>query len=130
METDVEAIIEYNKMLKEIDKAIALNPLRGGYPSKKADILSEIALREDLEYGLYSMVKFKDANEVLNLARRLYQRAIDLKPTDAGFHLNLGWLYGLVGEIDLVHEEFKKALLLDPQNIVIQSYVQPYLGVK
>lgn len=130
LETDVEAIIEYNKMLKEIDKAIALNPLRGGYPSKKADILSEIALREDLEYGLYSMVKFKDANEVLNLARRLYQRAIDLKPTDADFHLNLGWLYGLVGEIDLVHEEFKKALLLDPQNIVIQSYVQPYLGVK
>lgn len=126
-ETNIDAIIEYKKILKEIDEAITLNSLNSQYLNKKADLLSEIALREDLKDELENITEFKDPNEVLRLAGKFYKQAIDLNPTKADYHLRLGWLYSVLGQSDLTEKEFKNALSLDPQNTQIQSYVEEYL---
>lgn len=124
----VETTLEYRRVLKEIDKAITLNPLNSKYPNEKANLLTDFALKEDLKAGLLAIGDFKDANEVLLLAGKFYKQAIDLSPTEADYHLRLGWLYSILDAKELMQQEFKKALLLDPQNTKIRSYVKDYLA--
>ena len=122
----VEAILDYRKTLKSIDKAVALNPSNSIYLNKKAFILSELASREDLRNDLYTLKEFKGQKELLGLAEDLYKKAINLNPTKADYHLRLGWLYFTLESRDLAEKEFKNSLLLDPQNEVIKSYIAEY----
>lgn len=122
---DVEAVLEYKKVLKEIDRTISLNPMNSLYYNRKADILAELSLREDLEDKLSSIKEeFNSPEEVLSIAERYYKEAIDRNPTKADYHLRLGWLYGSKDETELMKDEFKKASLLDPQNTKLQTYIQ------
>lgn len=122
-ESGVDAILEYKKALKIIDKTIAGNSLNSSYFSKKADFLSELATREDLQNELSGLDGLKDKNEILLKADHNYRIAISLNSTRADNHIKLGWVHAVLGEKEAMKKEFDDALLLDPQNKKIQSYV-------
>jgi len=126
-EDSMRAVLEYNKVLKKIDKAIAVNPKNSLYLAKKADIISEFALREDLKDYLINFENFKDRDSALSLANDYFKEAINLNPTKADFHLRLGWLNSILENKTLARNEFENAILLDPQNTKIKSYVNDYL---
>lgn len=125
-EDSVKAVIEYNKFMKKIEKSISLNPLSSLYWLKKADVLSEVALRDDLWAGSVFFEGFGNSSEMLSSAEEAYKKAIELNPTKADSHLRLGWLYGVIDKKDLSKEHFEKAVLLDPQNPKIKSYIDSY----
>jgi len=83
--------------LRELDRAISLNPGNSLYLNKKGDTL------------------LKTNNPTA--AEEFYKKAIDLNPTRADYHLDLGHLYIITGREELANEEFKKAALLNPQGI-------------
>ncbi|MDD2689678.1 MAG: O-antigen ligase family protein, partial [Candidatus Omnitrophica bacterium] len=126
-EDSMRAVLEYNKVLKKIDKAIAVNPKNSLYLAKKADIISEFALRQDLKDYLINFENFKDRDSALSLANDYFKEAINLNPTKADFHLRLGWLNSILENKTLARNEFENAILLDPQNTKIKSYVNDYL---
>jgi O-antigen ligase len=125
-QTGIDAVIEYRKALREIDKSINFNPLNNLYYAKKADLLSELATREDTSKELVNFAEFKDANAILKQAAKIYKKAINLNPTIADNHLKLGWLYDIINVKDLAKKEFEKALLLDPQNYKIKEYLDKF----
>jgi len=128
-ESGIKGVLIYKKALRQIDEAITLNSLKSSYFNRKADLLSDFALREDSKNELYGLGEFnKGPEELLDLAEDLYKKAIALNPTKADYHLRLGWLYGSQGKEKPMKNEFEKALLLDPQNAKIQSYVEGYLS--
>ena len=120
----IYGILEYKRALKNINKAIVLNPLNSSYPNKKAEILAELALRKDMETELQSLDDFKGAQNILRLAELSYKRAIILNPTYVDYHMRLGWLYSVSDNQALSKKEFDKAILLDPQNPRIKSYLK------
>lgn len=126
-EDSMRATLEYKRVLKKVDKAIAGNPKSSLYRVKKADIISELALRQDLKDYLISFEDFKDRGSALSLASDNFKKAINLNPTKADFHLRLGWLNSVLENKALARDEFEKAILLDPQNAKIKSYVNDYL---
>lgn len=119
----VDGILEYKKALNDLERAIALNPGNSAYFAQKADLLSSLFLRDDLRRELVGLEDFKNKEEILESAEDYYKKAINLNPTNPNYHLKLGWLYQLMAEKELMQEEFKKAILLDPQNEEIRSYV-------
>ena len=121
-----DVIFTYRKKLKVLNKAITLNPLNSSYHNKKADILSGLAVRDDLRVELLSFEEFGDTQRLLDIAGESYKRAIELNPTRADYHLRLGWFYGVTGENKLTKEEFNKAISLDPRNSRISTYVDEY----
>ena len=78
-----------------------------------------------------AMIKFLDKAMVK------YQEAIRLEPTNAWYHLNLGWSYAQLSFMDsfnphiishssmdkLAQREFTLALTLDPKNPHITNYL-------
>lgn len=125
-EQQEEGIIKYRKALKEIDRAIALNPINSRYYARKADLLTEIYLRDDFNGLLGSFEDLKDAGKLRMESISLYSEAIRLNPYRADYHLRLGWAYGFGKELKLMDDEFQKALLLDPQNSQLRSYISQY----
>lgn len=121
-----EVIFKYRRELKVIDNAISLNPLNASFHNKKADVFSELAVKDELKRELLNFKEFGDRERLLFLAERSYGRAIELNPTRADYHLRLGWFYGLRGEDSLAKKEFDKAMLLDPRNYSIKAYIDGY----
>ena len=124
----VDSIVGYKKAIKGLDTAIALNPLSSGYLCKKADLLADLANHKDLASGLIILDEFGSRDKMLVSAGNFYQKAIDLNPSRADYHLRLGWLYTVLNRQPLAYEEFKKASILDPQNEEIKSYINKYLN--
>jgi len=122
----IETVLDYKKVLREIDKAIALNPENSAYLNKKADLLSELAINSELNNELIAPLGLGGASDLLSLAELDYKRAIEINPTKADYHLRLGWLYGELADVSLMRQEFKRALLLDPQNSVMKAYIEKY----
>lgn len=125
-EVDIAPVTRYKKILKKIGRAVKLSPMNSVYADKEGDILLEIALRDDLLDYLPDIIKANDQNEALDLAKDKYEKAIALNPAKAEYHLKLGWVYEALGKADLRQEEFGKALLLDPQNIGIKTFIEGY----
>lgn len=121
-----EAVLEYKKTIKIIDSSISLNPRNSEFFSRKADLLSQAATREDTKADLIYLNKFTMPEEALREAGLLYNKAICLNPANAGYHIKSGWLYGLLGDKELMSEEFKRATILDPQNRKIREYIEKY----
>lgn len=118
----IHAIVAYEDAINEINKAIAVNHNNSKYLSKKADLLMELALRNDLKDEFRVFKEFKEPAQALDIARTLYEKAIDLNPTNFDYHLKLARLYSILGEKDLRQQEYKKALFLNPQNTKIKAY--------
>jgi len=127
LQNGIEGVLEHKKNLNDIEKIIALNPLNSLYFSKKADLLTAIVLNQEIKEGLLLTGVFKNNEEILAQAQNSYKRAIGLNPTCADYHLHLGWFYDILNKPELAMQEFKKALLLDPQNNNIKTYIDNYL---
>jgi tetratricopeptide (TPR) repeat protein len=122
---ELEAISGYRKALKNINIAISLNPLNSRYYDKKANMLLEILLREDLKPALSVFNEFNDPNRLKSLIKECLITAVYFNPTNAQLHVNLGRFYGdVLGDIDLKNKEFNRARLLDPQNKKLIEYTQ------
>jgi Tfp pilus assembly protein PilF len=63
---------------------------------------------------------------ILGEAETCYRKAIDIDPAKADYHLQLGWIYSLLGKTELMHSQFKKAILLDKKNTKLKSYIEDY----
>ena len=75
----------------------------------------------------YEKIGLKNTSiEYIKLAQTEYQRAINLKPTDAWYHLNLGWVYAKLGVNLLAVKEIKLASKLDPKNPYIKEYIERF----
>ena len=110
-------------MLSDTDRAIALNTANSRYTSRVSDILSDIATRKDLQGTDY----FGGAERVLLKAEDYGKKATDLNPTNADYHLKLGWLYSIMGDLNRMKSEFRKAWTLDPTNDKLKSYIDSYI---
>jgi len=64
------------------------------------------------------------SGDILSVAGDYYNRSIELCPTVALYHLNLGWLKDIELDRDAARREFAKVLVLDATN----SYIKKYLG--
>ncbi|MBU1125690.1 MAG: O-antigen ligase family protein, partial [Candidatus Omnitrophica bacterium] len=124
----VSNVVEYKRVLVQIDKAIAANPFKSEYYARKADLLSEPLvdreflanlLRVDARFGRHRLAQEAGIN---------YKTAIALNPTQASYHLKLGWLYATIDRDSFAREEFQKALILDPQNNKIEEYCARFLN--
>ncbi len=122
----VDRVIEYMKGLKLIDRANDLDPFNANYPAGKAGLLSELATSEDLKQDVFNSGKFKDQAQLLSAAENSYKEAIQLNPTQAEYHLKLGWLYNVGARPEPARAEFRKAILLDPQNNNIRAYLKSF----
>ena len=56
----------------------------------------------------------------------MYQKAINLEPSNAWYHLNLGWVYSEQGLNQLSHKEMSLAKILDPKNESIARYLSDW----
>lgn len=130
LKTGIEAAIEYQKLLREIDRAISLNPGNSSYFGEKANLLSQVALQEDLKEEVRALSEFGSREDILSKAEDYYQQAINLNPTRANYHLKLAWVYSMLGKADLTRDEAKKALILDHQNKTMQAYIEKELEGK
>jgi len=63
---------------------------------------------------------------LIELARRNYVAALKLDPTNAIYHQRLGSIYEKLSSDIQAEKEFKKAVLLDSQNVSIHLYLTQY----
>jgi tetratricopeptide (TPR) repeat protein len=122
----LDDLLRYAKLIKKIEHAASLNPLSAKYISKKGDILLEVANRRDFEPQLQYFGELQNRMAILGEAETCYRKAIDIDPAKADYHLQLGWIYSLLGKTELMHSQFKKAILLDKKNTKLKSYVEDY----
>ncbi len=64
----------------------------------------------------HQVTKFNQTNELLNEARELAQKAIDLNPDNADAWVALGFMYDAYGDIDKAIELYEKAIHLNPKD--------------
>jgi len=104
--------LSFRNPLREIDMAIELNSLKADYYIRRADLLVGAAADEG------------HLSQPLLMAKRDYLHSVSLNPVRADYHLRLGWIYGMLDDSESEEKEFKKAILLDPKNRDIESYVE------
>jgi len=124
----VEGVIHYKKILDKFSEAIRLNPVNSKYFYAKANLFSQLAVDESLKSDLSALDDFGKPSDLLIKAKFYYGEAIRLSPTNADYHLKLGWVYKNIGDMKLAKEHFGKAVSLDPQNSRLREYVKLNIG--
>lgn len=127
-DSGLDGFLKSVRLLKILDKAIALNSENGQYFNKKGDILGDLATKEGLRGEIGVSGVYRDADQVLGLSEESYKRSIILNPTRADYHVRLGWLYGVTGRIGPKDLELEKALKLDPTNRALKKYIEKNLN--
>jgi len=115
-ETGIEAVLEYKKLLKSLDLAIALNPSNSAYPAQKANFLLEMAGRENIKDALFATGEFGDQVSILDSSESLYREALNLNPLQADHYFRLSQVYETLGKFGLANQYLQKAHMLDPQD--------------
>jgi tetratricopeptide (TPR) repeat protein len=121
------AALEYRRLFAEINNAITMNLGDSRYMCRKGDLASELILRRDLYDKLRIIGPLKNIDGMIVVADKSYSKAVTLNPTNADYHLKLGWLYSIAGDLDGMKKEFKKAWILDPTNINLRKYINEYM---
>lgn len=98
-----ERIIHQQRIVRQLDRIIKINPLNSRYYFEIAEIF--------LKSGSYLLAKDK------------YIKAIALEPMNALYYLRLGLAYNYLGETNTAEEEFLKALKLDPTSAYIHFVI-------
>jgi tetratricopeptide (TPR) repeat protein len=132
--TDKELVVErarfYRKALKSVQNAINHNPYDARPYFEYAENISKIAqdraLRSSLGPGISNKGAEKDSVDFYGLAKSKYIEAILREPTNALYHQRLGDIYDKLSDAKNAESELRKALLLDPQNLLIHIYVCQY----
>ncbi|MBL7069945.1 MAG: O-antigen ligase family protein [Candidatus Omnitrophica bacterium] len=122
--------INYDDRMEAINKAIALSPLNSKYYVERGDLLAEQAANnEQMQDGTVGQFRSYDLDKTL-LAKGDYLKSVALNPTHADWHLRLGWIYHtFFGQPESAKEEFKKALMLDPENLKIRKYIAEFIDL-
>jgi tetratricopeptide (TPR) repeat protein len=118
----------YRNVLKLLKKSIKLNPYDSRAYFEYANVVTKIGDDPKLSV-LLDVDSFVDSQRqqgLYNLAKVKYIEAILNEPTNAIYHQRLGSIYDKLSDFKKAEEEFKKAVLLDPQNISICIYLSQY----
>ncbi|MBI4640377.1 MAG: O-antigen ligase family protein [Candidatus Tectomicrobia bacterium] len=127
----------FTEGLSALKRAIALNPANAKYPYELATLL-ETRLRTSKIESLPLHVRFPSSDQPISLetVTHLYQRAIDLNPVEANYHISTGW-YELLKPVyeartqevvysPQVSKAFEAALWLKPNFAYVNDQVGRY----
>ncbi|KAH6596442.1 hypothetical protein BASA50_005148 [Batrachochytrium salamandrivorans] len=91
------------------------------YISNLFDVLGRVEPKNANLFYLTSQPFSRLANrhpQVLDQCQRLVERAISIKPTTSAFHVELGYILFLQGQISRAKDSYNAAAAMDPQNIL------------
>lgn len=120
--------LSYRNVLKLLKRSIKLNLYDSRAYFEYANVITEIGKDPELSMllDIESFVDSQRQQGLYNLAKVKYIEAILNEPTNAIYHQRLGSIYDKLSDSKKAEEEFKKAVLLDPQNISIYIYLSQY----
>jgi len=132
----VEKLLLYQKALKFLRNAMRLNSYDARPYFEFAQVISEI--RSDSELANSLDIKSlsgwqeqeQDDKGFYNLAKANYIEAILREPTNPIYHQRLGSIYDKLSYAENAEKEFNKAVLLDPQNLMLHLYLSRYFYIK
>jgi len=127
----VEQAILYQRTIRLLRGAIEANPLDASTYFDYAEFFnSKMGQDEQLAKVLDLSIPGETTGEknlsLVELARRNYVAALKLNPTNAIYHQRLGSIYEKLSNDVQAEGEFKKAVLLDSQNVSIHLYLTQY----
>ena len=126
----IEKSVLYYKGLRVLGNSIAFNPLDSRFYFEYAEAVVEAAedsqLSSLLEMGSLGQGETRDMNGFYDLAKTRYVEAISRDPVNAIYHQRLGRVYDKLSDTKKAEEEFKAAVLLSPQSIMIHIYLSQY----
>ena len=126
----IEKSVLYYKGLRLLGNSIAFNPIDSRFYFEYAEAV--VGAGEDSQLsGLLEMDRLgegqtRNTDGFYNLAKTRYVEAISREPTNAIYHQRLGRVYDKLSDTKKAEEEFKAAVLLSPQSIIIQIYLSQY----
>jgi len=116
----------YQNALKSFKRSLKLNPYNADPYYEYGQIITEIADDSELSNSLDIGIKKDENRGLYNLAKPYYEEAILKEPANAIYHQRLGSIYDKLSETQEAEREFRKAVLLDPQNVTIHLYLSQY----
>ena len=127
----VEQAIFYQRAIRLLRRAIKLNPLNASTYFDYAESLNTKMVQDEqlakvLDLGSLRQAAGEKNLSLIELARRNYVAALKLDPTKAIYHQRLGSIYEKLSSDIQAEKEFKKAVLLDSQNVSIHLYLTQY----
>ncbi len=94
------------------------------WPEAERDFLTSLELKPDqalvLNYLGYSWI---DRGEHLDKARKLIERAVELRPRDGYIIDSLGWVLYRLGEFEGAVKQLERAVSLRPQDPIINDHL-------
>lgn len=130
-----EAITAYDQAIQRIPAPVAIHwPLfyargialerAGRWPAAEADFRLALELNPEqplvLNYLAYSWVEM---NQHLDEARRMLERAVELRPNDGNIADSLGWALYKLGDFAGAVRWLEKAVELEPRSSVINDHL-------
>jgi tetratricopeptide (TPR) repeat protein len=119
----------YQDALKLFKRSLDLNPYDARLFFECGQIITEMADDSELRSSVDIKIIGKQEEGFVglyNLAKSYYEKAISREPTNAIYHQRLGSICDKLSDMQGAEKEFRKALLLDPQNISIHLYLSQY----
>jgi tetratricopeptide (TPR) repeat protein len=116
----------YQGALKSFKRSLELNPYDARSYIEYGQIIAQIADDSDLNNSLDIGTKKDEKGGLYNLAKSYYEEAVLKEPANAVYHQRLGSIYDRLSETEKAEREFRKAVLLDPQNVTIHLYLSQY----
>ncbi len=130
-----EAVDAYTRALDRIPKleerhwAILyargiVNERSGHWPQAEADFLKALDLRPDQPYVLnYLAYSWVEQGVHLDKARKMLERAVELRPNDGFIVDSLGWILLSMGEKTEAVSKLEQAVELEPQDATINDHL-------
>jgi DNA-binding winged helix-turn-helix (wHTH) protein/Flp pilus assembly protein TadD len=106
---------------------IAIELFRKSLASKANNTEAMIGISLALSH---QVTKFNQANDLLNEAKELAQKAIDLSPENADAWVALGFMYDARGDIDKAIELYEKAIHLNSKDLSTKGSLAYLLSQK
>ena len=122
----LEKSLFYQNALKLFKRSLRLDPYDADPYFECGQIIAEIADDSELSGSLDMVTKEDGGRGAYNLAKSYYEEAILKGPANAIYHQGLGSIYDKLSETQESEREFRKAVLLDPQNVTIHLYLSQY----
>ncbi|MCM8799412.1 MAG: hypothetical protein NC900_01590 [Candidatus Omnitrophica bacterium] len=120
-----QRVILYQNTLRLLEISQKIDPLKPNYHFDYAKVLLEV-FEDKAIFGIIGISKISSEDQILELIETQYKKAIFLNPSNAIYHLGLGYFYGLRDDLIATEQEFKKASLLDPNSIDNHLYITKY----
>ncbi len=130
----IEKTLFYYQALKLLKEAASLNTYDSRpyfeYAQTAREIGDDTLLSSSLDIKMLDAKLESDRMGFYGLAKREYVGAILREPTNAIYHQRLGAILDRLSDTKSAEEEFKKAVLLSPQNLTIHLYLSRYFFSK